>query len=77
MSQHTEHMPCGCSTTTYDDDVPASYDPCLACALKNAGIMLMEAGKRMAEAIEAERLEAEKRAEADRQRAEDWIGGTD
>lgn len=70
-----EEQACGCKTTTYEASV--SYEPCLACALKNAGLMLMEAGKRLEEQ-EAERLrEAAELAEEQRKRAEGWIGGTD
>lgn len=79
----THEQPCGCKTLNThgnDPNVPGHepvYVPCLACALKNAGIMLIEAGKRMQEALDAERLEAENRAEAERAKSEDWIGGND
>lgn len=77
MSQEPtiERQPCGCVTT--DTEGVVSYTPCLACALKNAGLMLIEAGKRMHEAAEEERRESEARAEEQRIQAEDFIGGND
>lgn len=74
------HQPCGCVTTTTDikgHEPTVSYTPCLACALKNAGLMLIEAGKRMDEAATEARVDMEEQAEAARIQAEDYIGGTD
>lgn len=67
---------CGCRTITQECDT-VTYIPCLGCALKNAGLMLIEAGKRLYDADEKEREEMEERAEAVRVQAEDFIGGTD
>ena len=70
-----EAQACGCRTTT--TEVSVNYEPCLACALKNAGIMLQQAGLRLDEAAEQARLEQAERAEAVRVQAEDFVGGSD
>ena len=78
----TEHGPelhrqlCGC-TTLSKPGKDVVYTPCLACALKNAGIMMIEAGKRLTEAAERDRQEMEEKAEEARAQAEDFIGGSD
>ena len=79
MTEGTETQPCGCITQEPDllAGSPAAYIPCLACALKNSGLMLVQAGLRMEEAIERERKEAAARAEEVVENAQDWIGGTD
>lgn len=56
---HTiDHRPCGCRVYTYPCPKggvePTSYEPCLPCALLNAGLMLQEAGKRMQEERESD-----------------------
>ena len=74
---YTQEQPCGCRHGTRDGVM--FYRPCLPCALKNAGLMLQEAGLRLEEA-EAERRAqaAELAARLQRERdAQDWIGGSD
>lgn len=70
--------PCGC-TTVHDPNTLKEpvLTPCVSCALNTAGLMLIEAAKRLAEAAEKQREEDAERAEAARQQAEDFIGGTD
>jgi hypothetical protein len=71
-----DEQACGCKTVC-DDDGTTAYIPCLACALKNAGLMLVEAGNRISEA-EQERLQVEaEEAERLRVQAEDYFGGSD
>ncbi len=73
-------QPCGCVTTTTEikgQEPMVNYEPCLACALNNAGVMLIEAAKRLAEAAEREAEEMAENAEAARKQAEDFIGGGD
>lgn len=78
----TEHgpelftQPCGCTTLKKHGQEPV-YTPCLPCALNGAGLMLVEAAKRLAEAVEREREEAAEHAESARVQAEDFIGGAD
>lgn len=72
-----ETQPCGCRTTTTEHkglEPVVSYEPCLACALNSAGLMLVQAGARLTEAAERER---EENAEVARIKAEDFIGGGD
>lgn len=43
-------QPCGCKVTNFKDSLQAPrYQPCLPCALMNAGMMLQEAGARLRE----------------------------
>lgn len=81
-----EVQPCGCKTITtpiisrgsYDGPNPiVKYEPCLPCALANAGIMLQQAAERMREGQEREQEEAAAQAERLRVQAEDTIGGND
>ena len=81
-----EEQPCGCKTTTYpiisngtrtEVGPIVMREPCLACALTQAGQMLQQAGMRLAEAAEREQEEMEENAEAARRLAEDTIGGGD
>lgn len=70
------HLACGCHNTLLGEQV-VQYDPCLACALKNAGIMLQAAGDRLHEAAQREAEEAAEQAEEVRRKATDFIGGSD
>ncbi len=45
-------LPCGCVTIDYDDGA-SGYDPCLPCALANAGNMLQAAARRITEQTQA------------------------
>lgn len=81
-----EEQPCGCktiSTTIYSrgsytgPNPIIKYEPCLPCALKNAGLMLQQAGLRIEEQRDAELQDAAEQAEALRVRAEETIGGSD
>lgn len=74
---YTQDQPCGCRSGTKDGVM--FYRPCLACALKNAGIMLQEAGLRLEEAETERRAQAAELAERLKQEheAQDWIGGSD
>ena len=48
--KNVETQPCGCMVTHYRDDAREPYyQPCLPCALVNAGLMLQEAGNRLRE----------------------------
>ncbi len=82
----TTEQPCGCRTTSTPVLSPGSYNgpnpiveylPCLACALTQAGVMLQQAGLRMAEAAERQREDDDIAAERVRIQAEDFIGGND
>lgn len=47
---NVETQPCGCKVTHFKDAAQAPrYQPCLPCALTNAGMMLQEAGTRLRE----------------------------
>lgn len=53
------------------------WEPCLAHALDNAGLMLREAASRLMEAEEHRLEECEANREFLRKQAEDTIGGSD
>jgi hypothetical protein len=81
-----EEEPCGCRTITYpvisqgtrtEVGPIVKYEPCLPCALANAGLMLQQAAERMREAQAGEAEEAAEQAELQRILAEDSIGGSD
>lgn len=75
---YTQEQPCGCRHGTKDG--VAFYRPCLPCALKNAGIMLQEAGLRLEEAEAERRAQAAELADSivrERERQDGWIGGSD
>lgn len=72
---YTQEQPCGCKHGTRDGVM--FYRPCLACALKNAGIMLQEAGLRLEEAEAERRAEAAELAERLRVQSEGFIGASD
>ena len=69
-------LPCGCQNTIENEQV-VKYDPCLACALTNAGIMLQAAGQRMHDKAESDAKEADEEAENVRRQIEGFIGGSD
>lgn len=71
-----EMLACGCRNTIQNGQT-VQYDPCLACALTNAGVMLQAAGARLHEAEEHEQREQQERNEEARKEAERWIGGSD
>ena len=64
---------CGCKTTMDKEGGTTSYEPCLACALKNAGIMLQQAGLRLDEARQEEVADQEAAYEKD----QGYFGGSD
>lgn len=78
LINESSYESCGCHTTTIHSEPPqVKWEPCIAHALQNAGIMLQQAAERMHEAEEHRLQELEMEREALRTQAEDWIGGTD
>ena len=67
------YQACGCMTTTN----PIAYKPCLPCALKNAGLMLQEAGNRMEELAERQRQDDAQEVSDALERANQTMGGSD
>jgi hypothetical protein len=71
---YTQEQPCGCKHGTNNGVM--FYRPCLACALKNAGIMLQEAGLRLEESATADRAEQD-RIKAKLKAMDEGFGGSD